>query len=290
MTETKVSLFMEVLLMSENPFSEVNTPCPKPKESICIDAQRIYDSCGDKDCIRDLRVYFTEQSQSVIDGAVSVRIKNADVITVYSTLEQVPFHRGFYSVDMSFFFDIAIEAFMSPGSCPVTVNGLAIHNKKVILYGSEGSVKTFTSEYSYDECECTQLQPCKNLPKAIVQVATPLALSAKLCESRCPCTLPCRIPEVISRRFGGEFFQHGSMCVLATIGIFTIVQIERNVQMLIPAYDFCVPEKECITTSDNPCDMFNRLEFPKNEFFPPNVCDLGGEEGSCECKEPKPKS
>ena len=281
---------MEVLLMSENPFSEVNTPCPKPKESICIDAQRIYDSCGDKDCIRDLRVYFTEQSQSVIDGAVSVRIKNADVITVYSTLEQVPFHRGFYSVDMTFFFDIAIEAFMSPGSCPVTVNGLAIHNKKVILYGSEGSVKTFTSEYSYDECECTQLQPCKNLPKAIVQVATPLALSAKLCESRCPCTLPCRIPEVISRRFGGEFFQHGSMCVLATIGIFTIVQIERNVQMLIPAYDFCVPEKECVTTSANPCDMFNRLEFPKNEFFPPNVCDLGGEEGSCECKEPKPKS
>ena len=93
--------------MAESPFGE-HTAC-NPKESICIDAQRIYDSCGDKDCLSDLRVYFTEQSQSVIDGAVSVRIKSADVITVYSTLEQVPFHRGFYSVDMTFFFDVAID-------------------------------------------------------------------------------------------------------------------------------------------------------------------------------------
>ena len=284
MTETKVSLCMEVLLMAESPFGE-HTTC-NPKESICIDAQRIYDSCGDKDCLSDLRVYFTEQSQSVIDGAVSVRIKSADVITVYSTLEQVPFHRGFYSVDMTFFFDVAIEAFMSPGSCPVTVNGLAIHSKKVILYGSEGSVKTFTSEYNYDECDCKQLQPSQNLPKATVQVATPIALSAKVCECKCPCNPPCRIPESICRRFGGDFLQNGSMSVYATIGIFTIVQIERNVQMLIPAYDFCIPEKECVTTSDNPCEMFNRLEFPTNEFFPPTVCDIGEEnkKPDCGCK------
>ena len=30
------------------------------KEAVCIDAGRIYDSCGDKDCLEDLRVYFTE--------------------------------------------------------------------------------------------------------------------------------------------------------------------------------------------------------------------------------------
>ena len=80
--------------------------------------------------------------------------------------------------------------------------------------------------------------------------------------------------------------QNGSMSVYATIGMFTIVQIERNVQMLIPAYDFCIPEKECVTTSDNPCEMFNRLEFPTNEFFPPTVCDIGDEnkKPDCGCK------
>lgn len=56
-----------------------------------------------------------------------------------------------------------------------------------------------------------------------------------------------------------------------TLGLFTIVQIVRNVQMLIPAYDFCIPEKECTTTSDNPCEMFRRIEFPTDEFFPPKV-------------------
>ena len=40
------------------------------------------------------------------------------------------------------------------------------------------------------------------------------------------------------------------------------------------------------TTSDNPCEMFNRLEFPTNEFFPPTVCDIGDEnkKPDCGCK------
>ena len=62
-----------------------------------------------------------------------------------------------------------------------------------------------------------------------------------------------------------------------TIGLFTIVQIVRNVQMLIPAFDFCVPEKECVTSSDNPCELFRKIEFPTDEFFPPkaNDCNCG---------------
>ena len=54
--------------------------------------------------------------------------------------------------------------------------------------------------------------------------------------------------------------------------------------MLIPAYDFCIPEKECVTTSDNPCEMFSRLEFPTNEFFPPTVCEMGEDGKNCSCK------
>ena len=67
--------------------------------------------------------------------------------------------------------------------------------------------------------------------------------------------------------------------------MFTIVQLERNVQMLVPSYDFCVPEKECVTTSDNPCELFNRLEFPTDEFFPPRSTDTNNESngGGCGC-------
>ena len=80
------------------------------KEAVCIDEYRVYDYCGDKDCLEDLRVYFTEAGQQVIDQACNVRIRNAQVITVYLDLEPVPFHKGFYSIDMTFFFEVNLDA------------------------------------------------------------------------------------------------------------------------------------------------------------------------------------
>ncbi len=250
------------------------------KEAVCIDAMRIYDSCSDKDCLEDIRVLFPAARQPLVDSATNVRIKDVSVITVYTDLQPIPFNKGFYSVDMTFFFDVALDLFGGPSSCPVTVNGVAIFNKKVILYGSEGNVKMFSSDQCADEAEP---QDSRVLPKATVQVAEPVALSAKLCDRPLmSCEPYCRIPECICQRYGGEF----DSCpqknyVYVTIGLFIIVQIVRNVQMLIPAYDFCVPEKECVTSSDNPCELFRKLDFPVGEFFPPRASDPG--DGKC-CK------
>ena len=251
------------------------------KEAVCIDAYRVYDSCGDKDCLEDLRVYFTEAGQQVIDQACNVRIRNAQVITVYLALEPVPFHKGFYSIDMTFFFEVNLDVFMAPAATPVTVCGLSIFSKKVILYGSEGNVKVYSSDFTLDDPD-TQNAPVRNLPKATVQVAEPIGLAAKICDC-CDCCDPCcRIPDSVARRYGGDFcLKNHGRCVYVTIGIFTIVQIERNVQMLIPAYDFCIPEKECVSSSDNPCELFSRIDFPTDEFFPPKVTDIGGEDHGC---------
>lgn len=267
--------------MAEFSGTECNTSVAESEnrcsQSVCIDALRVYDSCGDKDCLSDLKVYFTDADQCVIDTAVSVRIKEADVISVLTDLEPVPFHKGFYSVDMTFFFDVTIDVFTAPGSNPVQVDGLSIFNKKVILYGSEGSVKIFSSECSVDDPDI-QNSVNKNMPKASVQVAKPIALSAKLCECTSLVNPPCRIPDKICRCFGGDMVTSASRCVYVSLGMFSIVQIERNVQMLVPSYDFCVPEKECTNSSDNPCEVFSRLDFPTDEFFPPNVS-----EGGCDC-------
>ena len=43
--------------------------------------------------------------------------------------------------------------------------------------------------------------------------------------------------------------------------------------MRIPAYDFCIPRKECVTSTDDPCDLFSRIEFPTEEFFPPRTIE-----------------
>lgn len=251
-------------------------------QSVCIDALRVYDSCSDKDCLTDMKVYFTDEVQTTIDSAVSVRIKDAEVISVMTDLEPVPFHKGFYSVDMTFFYDISLDVFLAPGTSPTQVNGLSIFNKKVILYGSEGSVKVFTGNCTPDEIEIQNSQ-CGNLPRVSVQVAKPIALSAKLCETSHHIGPPCRIPSRICQCFGGEFVTSSVRNVYVSLGMFSIVQIERNVQMLVPSYDFCVPEKECTNSSDNPCEVFSRLEFPTNEFFPPNVGELTGDSG-CSCR------
>lgn len=251
------------------------------KEAVCIDAMRIYDSCSDKDCLEDIRVLFPADRQALVDNATNVRIKDVSVITVYLDLQPIPFNKGFYSVDMTFFFDVSVELFGGAASCPVPVSGVSIFNKKVVLYGSEGNVKMFSSDQCEETCDP---QDSTVLPKATVQVAEPVALSAKLCDRPlCSCEPYCRIPECICRRYGGEFDSAPQRNnVYVTIGLFTIVQIVRNVQMLIPAYDFCVPEKECVTSSDNPCELFRRIDFPTDEFFPPRASDLG-DGGKC-CK------
>lgn len=243
------------------------------KEPVCIDAYRVYDSCADRSCLENLRVNFTESGQHIIDQATSVRVKDVSVITTFIDMEPVPFRRGYYSIDMTYFFEVDIEAFMAPSVMPATVSGLCVFSKRAILYGSEGGVRVFSSEFSSGETD-VQNASLRNLPRAVVQVADPVALSAKLCTvSECACQTQTRVPESICRRFGGEFIRSNAVnrAVAVTLGIFTIVQIERNVQMLIPAYDFCVPTKECTSSSDNPCDLFSRIEFPTAEFFPPKI-------------------
>ena len=78
--------------------------------AVCIDAMRVYDSCSDKDCINDLRVYFTDAVQAQVDNAVNVRLKDAEVLTVVTNLEPVPFNKGFYSVSIKFYVKVTFEA------------------------------------------------------------------------------------------------------------------------------------------------------------------------------------
>lgn len=242
-------------------------------EAVCIDTPRVYDSCADKDCLSDLRVYFTDSAQAQIDAASTVRCRGCEVINVFTEIEKVPFNRGYYSVDITFFFMVALDAYTSPSAPPQTVYGLCVFSKKCILYGSEGSVKVFSSEYS-SEIDM-QFPATSTNPRVKVQVAEPLCLDARICR---PCDCCNNIPDAengiplgIRRAFNGNFGpQSTNKAVRVTIGVFSIVQLERDVQMLIPAYDFCMPSKECSCDTESPCDSFRKIRFPVSEFFPPN--------------------
>ena len=262
--------------------TEINN-CESPstsfKEACCIDAGRVYDSCCDRDCLEDLRCYFTEEDQQIIGNALSVRVKNAEVANVYVNVEPVSFNRGFYSCDLTFFFLVEFDVFTAPKTCPQTIHGITFYEKKVILYGSEGSVKTFSNICTLEEeCNGTTMST-SNCPRCSVQCVDPIPLAAKICELRdCFEGIGC-IPAGLQERLGGNVvtgLPAGSPTVYVTLGLFSIVQLIRNVQMLIPVYDFCIPEKQCANMTDEPCDAFRRIKFPTDDFFPPRPSNVGG--------------
>jgi len=121
---------------------------------------------------------------------------------------------------------------------------------------------------------------------SIAEVVDPIALGAKLVDvnnNNCCCDDDfdlASIPESVSRIFDDSLILGGEQKrVFVSIGIFSIIRLERRVMLLIPAYDFCVPQKECIgATDDNPCDLFDRISFPVDEFFPPERGDFDNDD------------
>ncbi|MBQ4119959.1 MAG: hypothetical protein IJD45_06175 [Clostridia bacterium] len=251
------------------------TPNGDFREAVCIDAGRVYDSCCDRDCLEDLRCFFLPETQALIDNALSVRLRSAEVLNVYIDVEPVNFNKGYYSCDLTFFFLLSFDLYTSTRGCPTVINGIASFNKKVILFGSEGNVKTYSNVFG-EECVC-QSNPAvrsNNMPKCVVSTVDPVPLSARICEIRDCYESVCCIPESVCEAIGGNVvtdLRNGTPTIFATIGLFSIVQLIRNVQMLIPVYDFCIPDKHCKSSIDHPCDTFSKIQFPLDDFFPPRT-------------------
>ncbi len=264
--------------MAEKIVSEPASNVGCIKDSACIHTSKVFDACKDKDCIEDLRVYPTCGSQSVIDTACSIRPKSATLLYADVRVEELNFNRGCYAVDVTYFYKVLGESF--PGRrC---VSGLAVFEKRVILYGSEGGSKVFTSGGS-----C-----CGNrygtLPMAVVEAVDPLALSMKIVDHSCmdDCDMQSRaIPDLISENFDEEILTaRTGKHLLVTLGQFSIIRLERDTQLLMPIYDYCIPDKECACNDEDPCALFGSIPFPVNDFFPPKGSKNKCTSGCCEDK------
>lgn len=196
-------------------------------------------------------------------------------------VEPVPFNRGFYSVDLQYFFKVTLQVYTGLGR-PTEVEGLATFNKKVILFGSEGNAKIFESKFKEDAFD-PQLWKKTNMPHAVVEVVDPIALGAKVLDVRdkqsCCCDDDFDLASVPNSVLGvfddSIILGNETKNVYVSLGVFSIIKLERRVQLLVPSYDFCIPQKECVSaTDDNPCELFDRIDFPVDEFFPPEHCEF----------------
>lgn len=246
------------------------------RQAMSIHTRKITDSCRDKDCIEDLRVYLTTGSQAILDNCASARVRCAELIYTYMDVEPVAFDRNHYCIDVTFYYRILADAVVGI-SHPATLCGLAVFTKRAILCGEDGRSHIYRSDVRIGEREDFPLRSA-NLPTAVVEVLDPMVLSSKVkevCDCSCD-SCATQLPGVIRGQFDEELVLSGDRRRLfVTLGQFSIIRLERDAQLVVPVLNYAVPCKECCETPgscEDPCEMFSRIPFPSDEFNP-RACD-----------------
>jgi hypothetical protein len=236
-------------------------------EITCIHTKKIFDSCQSKDCLEDLRFFPTTGGEAALEAAVAVRSGRAELLDVVLNVSPVGLGRGFYEVNLNFYYRCVME--LSTGAIrPAVVDGLLWFNKRCVLFGSEGGAKLFSSAAG-DMVE-------GNVPTAVCEAVDPIVLSTRLVDLQvCPEeVLPGDLPESVRAVFDEDLViaNEPGKRIYATLGQFSILRLEREAQLLMSVYDYCMPEKECECSEpkEDPCELFQSVEFPVADFFPHN--------------------
>lgn len=249
-----------------------SAPC---NNALSADITRIYDSCADRDCLENLEVVFPEQDAALIETACSVKATNCSILTAYVDMDEVSYNRGCYAVECTYYFLVDFNVYQAGSGTPDAMQGVCTFTKRSMLYGASGEVNTFSS------ADTAPLPASVTAPVAKVQAMEPMVLGSDLVNNRRPDCV--QIPEAVNEAMGGTIVQNtGEQKAVVTLGLFSIMQLSRDVQVTLPAYEFAVPEKECNADNDSPCDVFRSFDFPLDAFFPQN----GGNCNVCGCDTP----
>ena len=270
------------------------------RETVCIDTNRVLDSCRDRDCFENVRVYLSGYGNEVLEHTGAIRARSANILWTYIGVDPIQFNRGFYAVTIRFYVKLLFEACVGGGHAQ-ELEGIAVLEKRVILYGGESNVSIFKSSGTLDDgfCGC-QAPICgeKATPGVTVEVVDPVILGTRIVEreSECNCCCCCcekDLPQPVLEGLSaplcfdnGGYDQNGRRYLSVTLGIFSIVRILRPAQYLVQAVECCIPEKECAAVEeDDPCRVFHSMPFPIGEFCTPCMQPPAQQErvGRCGC-------
>ena len=261
---------------------------------VCIDTKRVLDSCRDRDCFEDTRVYLTKCGEEILSSSSNVRTRSAKILCAHVNVDEVPFNLGFFRVRVRYYIEVEFEACLGVGRSHC-FKGVALLEKDVVLYGGEGRALTFTSSPTNTYCSaCEPDTATTNDPIAVVDTVEPIVLATKVsdCNCHCPCggTEYADIPEGIRNSMGEELVTTGTgHRILVSFGIFSVIRMVRPAQLLVNATDYSVPDKECTaaTNNENPCSLFRTIAFPTAQFrgtvHPTDIPDTKNN-GGCGCR------
>ncbi len=263
-----------------------------PKENVCIETNRILDSCRDRDCFENVRVLLTGFGNDIINHTSTVRTKCAEIAWASISLDPIQFNRGFYSVRIKLFIKLVFEACVGCGTAQ-EFDGVAVIEKHVILFGGESSSKVFRSTCDGGFCACPEPVNCThNLPEAVVEVVDPVILGTRVLEERehcCFTSCGCDIPECVLCQLSGSLCDEAEKYLSVSVGLFSVVRLVRPGQLVVHASEYTIPNKECVEpVVSDPCSVFRKMPFPVGDFgvgsIPPcNTCDDKGDGKRCGC-------
>ena len=295
--------------MSHNHCAPPVGGCGKGGETrtVCVETNRILDSCRDRDCFENVRVFLTDLGREIIEHTTQVRVKDACIAWTYIGIDPVRFNRGFYTVHIRFYVKLIFEACVcvgghGGGTQAAEFDGIAVLEKQVVLFGGDSGVSIFRSSAD-GSAFCSEPEPCyreRSVPTAVVEAVDPIVLGVRVLEPACPepvccCCCACDVPPAIvgclsaplchdpcgEGSDGGDCGHHGERgdrCdrgdrgerrLVVSLGIFSLVRLVRPAQYLIQASEFVIPDKECVSaTPEDPCELFRSMAFPIAEFAP----------------------
>ncbi len=255
------------------------------QQAMSIHTRKITDSCRDKDCIEDLRVYLTKGSQCLLDTAAGAKVRCAELLYTYIDVEPVAFDQNHYCIDVTFYYRILADATIGAAR-PAALYGLAVFTKRAVLCGEDSRAHIYRSDTRLNEADgLTRIYA--NRPTAVVEVLDPMVLSSKVkdvCDCKCRDDATLQLPAAICGMFDDELVLSGERRRLyVTLGQFSIIRLERDAQLIVPVLDYAIPTKECCDSpgcTEDPCEMFSRIPFPAAQFAPTG-CDREGADGAC---------
>ena len=241
------------------------------REAVCVSTRKIMDACRDQECMEDVAVYLTSESQEVFETATTVKARCAELLYADVNVDPLNYREGYYCVNIQYYYRIIADAVLCAVR-PAAIYGLAMVTKRVTLFGGEETARRFSSN-PIDNVGCQ--------PVAVVEAVDPTVLQIRISEychcskgeaRRCLCR-DAGLPEAVANAFDDELVMSGaSRQLLVTLGQFSIVRLERDTQLLIPSYDYCLPQQACCDgdcgCQENPCEAFSNAEFPVEAFFP----------------------
>ena len=256
------------------------------QQAMSVHTRKITDSCRDKDCIEDLRVYLTTGSQAILDSCAGVKARCAKLLYAGIEVEPVAFDRNHYCIDVTFYYQILADATVGHNR-PAALSGLAVFSKRAVLCGEDSRAHIFRSDTVIGGADgITRVH--SNRPIAVVEVLDPMVLGSKVRERHdCHDQTVVQIPQGIQKMFDEELVPDGDHRRLyVTLGQFSIIRLERDAQLIVPVLDYSIPTKECCDNpglAEDPCEIFSRIPFPTRQFTPTGCDHDCRDENRCNC-------